>query len=83
MGFKRIDRDDLRDVPGLNKFFDTDLEGSIDNNKLNLINNLLVHFRNEGKKKNIHDELSLDQEDKFIFFLHSIDPFCCKGVSHC
>ena len=81
MGFKRIDREDLRDVPGLNKFFDTDLGGSIDNNKLNLINNLLVHFRNEGKKKNIHDELSLDQEDKFIFFLHTMIRFSVKVLA--
>jgi len=81
MGFKRIDRDDLRDVPGLNKFFDTDLGGSIDSNKLALINNLLNHFRNEGKKKNIHDELSLDQEDKFIFFLHSMIRFAVKSLA--
>lgn len=71
MGFKRVGKDDVRDVPGLNKFFDTDLGGDIDANKLNLINNLLNHFRSEGKKKNIHDELSLDQEDKFIYFLHA------------
>ena len=81
MGFKRIDKDDLRDVPGLNKFFDTDLSGSIDSNKLNLINNLLNHFRNEGKKKNIHDELSLDQEDKFIYFLHSAIRFAVKALA--
>jgi hypothetical protein len=51
MGFKRIDKDDLRDVPELNKFFDTDLSGSIDTSKLNLINNLLNHFRNEEKRR--------------------------------
>jgi uncharacterized membrane protein (DUF373 family) len=81
MGFKRIDRDDLRDVPGLNKFFDTDLGGSIDGNKLNLINNLLNHFRKEGKKKNIHDELSLDQEDKFLYFLHAMIRFGVKALA--
>jgi len=81
MGFKRIDRDDLRDVPGLNKFFDTDLGGSIDGNKLNLINNLLNHFRMEGKKKNIHDELSLDQEDKFLYFLHAMIRFGVKALA--
>ncbi|MDD5323369.1 MAG: phosphate-starvation-inducible PsiE family protein [Methylococcales bacterium] len=81
MGFKRIGKDELRDVPGLNKFFDTDLGGSIDKNKLDLINNLLNHFRNEGKKKNIHDELSLDQEDKFIYFLHSAIRFGVKALA--
>jgi uncharacterized membrane protein (DUF373 family) len=81
MGFKRIDKEDLRDVPGLNKIFDTDLSGEIDHNKLKLINNLLNHFRNEGKKKNIHEELSLDQEDKFIFFLHSMIRFAVKALA--
>lgn len=81
MGFKRVDKEDVRDVPGLNKFFDTDLSGSIDTNKLKLINNLLNHFRNEGKKKNIHEELSLDQEDKFIFFLHTMIRFGVKALA--
>ena len=81
MGFKRVDKDDLRDTPGLNKIFDTDLSGEIDHNKLKLINNLLNHFRNEGKKKNIHEELSLDQEDKFIFFLHSMIRFAVKVLA--
>lgn len=81
MGFKRVDKDDLRDIPGLNKFFDTDLSGEIDHNKLKLINNLLNHFRSEGKKKNIHEELSLDQEDRFIFFLHSMIRFAVKVLA--
>jgi Sensors of blue-light using FAD len=51
MGFKHVDKNDLRDIPGLNKFFDTDLSGEIDHNKLKLINNLLNHFRNKEKKK--------------------------------
>jgi len=81
MGFKRVDKNDLRDVPGLNKFFDADLSGEIDQNKLKLINNLLNHFRNEGKKKNVHDELSLDEEDKFIHFLHSMIRFGVKVLA--
>jgi uncharacterized membrane protein (DUF373 family) len=81
MGFKRIDKDELRDLPGLNKFFETDLSGSIDKNKLDLINSLLNHFRNEVKKKNIHDELSLDQEDKFIYFLHSTIRYAVKALA--
>ncbi|MGR9000051.1 MAG: phosphate-starvation-inducible PsiE family protein [Gammaproteobacteria bacterium] len=81
MGFKRVDKEDVRDVPGLNKFFDTDLSGSIDSNQLKLINALLNHFRNEGKKKNIHDELSLDQEDKFIYFLHAMIRFGVKALA--
>ncbi|WP_394753206.1 phosphate-starvation-inducible PsiE family protein [Crenothrix sp.] len=81
MGFKHVDKNDLRDIPGLNKFFDTDLSGEIDHNKLKLINNLLNHFRNKEKKKNIHDELSLDQEDKFIFFLHSMIRFAVKVLA--
>jgi len=81
MGFKRVDKEEVRDIPGLNKFFDTDLSGGIDTNKLKLINNLLNHFRNEGKKKNLHDELSLDQEDKFIFFLHAMIRYAVKALA--
>lgn len=81
MGFKRVDKEDLRDISGLNKFFDSDLSGEIDHNKLKLINNLLNHFRNESKKKNCHEELSLDQEDKFIFFLHSMIRFAVKVLA--
>lgn len=81
MGFKRVDKDDVRDIPGLNKFFETDLNGVIGSDKLQLINHLLTHFRNEGKKKNIHDELSLDQEDKFIFFLHSMIRLGVKALA--
>jgi uncharacterized membrane protein (DUF373 family) len=46
-----------------------------------LINNLLNHFRNEGKKKNVHEELSLDEEDKFIYFLHSMIRFAVKALA--
>jgi len=81
MGFKRVDKEDLRDIPGLNKFFDTDLSGEIDHGKLKLINNLLNHFRNEVKKKNIHDELSLDEEDRFIYFLHSVIRLAVKVLA--
>ena len=81
MGFKRITKDDISDVPGLNKFFDTDLSGEIDLKKLALINNLLNHFRNEGKKKNIHDELSLEEEDKFVVFLHTMIRFAVKVLA--
>ncbi|MGR8979106.1 MAG: phosphate-starvation-inducible PsiE family protein [Gammaproteobacteria bacterium] len=81
MGFKRVDKDDVRHIPGLNKFFDTDLNGIIDDNKLNLINQLLKHFHNEAKKKNVHTELSLDQEDKFIYFLHTAIRFAVKALA--
>jgi uncharacterized membrane protein (DUF373 family) len=81
MGFKRVDKEDLRDIPGLNKFFETDLSGEIDHNKLKLINNLLNHFRNEGKRRNIHDELSLDEEDKFIHFLHIMIRLAVKALA--
>lgn len=81
MAFKRVDKDDLRNIPGLNKIADTDLSGEIDQNQLKLINSLLNHFRNEEKKKSIHLELSLDQEDKFIFFLHATIRIAVKVLS--
>ena len=81
MGFKLVEKNELRNIPGLNKFFDTDLSGSIDDGKLKLINQLLNYFHNEIKKKNIHAELSLDQEDKFIFFLHAMIRFGVKTLA--
>lgn len=81
MGFKRVDQDDIRDIPGLNKFYETDLSGDISGDKLKLINSLLNHFRKEGKKKNIHDELSLEDEDKFIVFLHAMIRLGVKALA--
>ena len=78
MGFRRVDKQELKDVPGLNNFFETDLSGSLDTTKLKLIHNLLNHFHEEVKKKNIHDDLSLDQEDRFIVFLHTMIRFAVK-----
>lgn len=78
MGFKRIDKNDVRDVPGLNKFFETDLSGDLATDKVALVNKLLHHYRSEGKKKNVHDELSLEEEDMFIRFLHAMIRFGVK-----
>lgn len=81
MGFKRVGKEDLRNLPGLNKLFDTDLSGEIGHDQLKLINNLLSHFRNEEKKKHAHQELSLDEEDKFIYFLHASIRLAVKALS--
>lgn len=81
MGFKRIDQEDLRNVPGLNKFFNMDISGDIDANKLKLINAVLNHFHMEGRKKNVHDELSLDEQDKFIYFLHLMIRYGVKTLA--
>ncbi|MGR8932416.1 MAG: phosphate-starvation-inducible PsiE family protein [Gammaproteobacteria bacterium] len=81
MGFKRLDKDDVRDIPGLNKFFETDLEGSLDDQKLALINKLTNHFRNEVKARISHEELSLDEEDKFIYFLHAMIRLGVKALA--
>lgn len=81
MGFKRVEKKDLRNIPGLNKFFETDLEGSVNEDKSELINKLTNHFRKEAKKKNIHDELSLEEEDSFIRFLHTTIRFGVKVLA--
>lgn len=72
MGFKKLDKEDVKEIPGLNKFFETDFDGALDNQKLALINKLTSYFRNEVKEKINHDELSLEEDDKFIYFLHSM-----------
>ena len=78
MGFKRVEKKDLRNIPGLNKFFETNLEGNVSEDKSELINKLTNHFRKEAKKKNIHDELSLEEDDAFIRFLHTTIRFAVK-----
>jgi len=70
MGFKRLGKETLRGVPGLNGFFETDFNNENLGDKLALINKLLGHFRREEQRRIIHDELSLDDEDKFIVMLH-------------
>lgn len=81
MGFKRVDKNDVRDLPGLNKFFETDLSGDLESAKITLINRMLHHYRSEGKKKNIHEELSLEEEDVFIRFLHTMIRFGVKTLA--
>lgn len=81
MGFKRVDKDELKDVPGLNKFFETDLSGGLSEDKSDLINKLTNHFRKEAKKKNVHDELSLEEEDAFIRFLHTMIRYGVKALA--
>lgn len=81
MGFKRVEKDDLRSVPGLNKFFETNLDGSVNADKSDLINKLTNHFRKEAKKKNVHDELSLEEDDAFIRFLHTAIRFGVKVLA--
>lgn len=81
MGFKRVDKNDVRDLPGLNKFFETDLSGDLESAKITLINRMLHHYRSEGKKKNIHEELSLEEEDAFIRFLHTMIRFGVKALA--
>jgi uncharacterized membrane protein (DUF373 family) len=81
MGFRRVDKSDVRDLPGLNKFFDTDLSGDLGSDKISLVNSLLHHYRSESKKKNVHDELSLEEEDAFIRFLHTMIRFGVKALA--
>lgn len=81
MGFKRVDKEELRNVPGLNKFFETDLSGSLSTDKSDLINKLTHHFLTESKKKNEHDELSLEEDDAFIRFLHTMIRFGVKVLA--
>ena len=81
MSFKKLDKDDIRDIPGLTKFFETDLDGVINDEQLALISKLTDYFRNEVKAKISHDELSLDEEDKFICFLHTMIRLGVKALA--
>ncbi|MDO9238406.1 MAG: phosphate-starvation-inducible PsiE family protein [Methylicorpusculum sp.] len=81
MGFKKVSKDELLFIPGLNKFYKTDLSGDLSPDKVDLINKLTLYFRNERKEKNSHDELSLNEEDKFILFLHVMIRLAVKALA--
>lgn len=81
MRFKKLVENDVRDVPGLNNFFETDLSGSLDEEQLALITKLTNHIRNEVIQRASHEELSLDQEDKFIYFLHAMIRMGVKALA--
>jgi uncharacterized membrane protein (DUF373 family) len=78
MGFKRLGREDLAEVPGINKFFDEGYTEDEFGGKVNLFTKLLGHIRHVEQKRLSHEELSLEDEDRFIVIMHKLIRYSVK-----
>lgn len=78
MGFKRLGREDLAEVPGINRFFEEGYTPDEFSGKVNLFSKLLRHIRQVEQKRISHDELSLEDEDRFIVVLHRLIRYSVK-----
>jgi uncharacterized membrane protein (DUF373 family) len=81
MGFKRVSREKLRNTPGLSDFFEQDFDADNLGDRLSLIHKLLGHFRREEQRRIGHDELSLEDEDRFIVVLHWLIRVAVKALA--
>ena len=72
MGFKRVSGQDFQQVEGLNNFLEKDFNTSYLASHAAVVDLLMGHFRKERVKSFGQAELSLDQEDPFITFLHHL-----------
>lgn len=78
MGFKRLDREDMAEVPGINHFFEVGYAADTLDGKAEMFSKLLSHIRQEEQKRISHDELSLDDEDKFVVAMHHLIRYSVK-----
>jgi uncharacterized membrane protein (DUF373 family) len=78
MGFKRLGREDLAEVPGINKFFEEGYTDGEFSGKANLFTKLLSHIRQVEQKRLSHEELSLEDEDRFIVIMHKMIRYSVK-----
>ncbi len=70
MGFKRVSGEDFEAVKGLEQFEEKDFTTAFLSNHGSLVDSLMDHFRKERQKKIGQEELSLDEEDRFMKILH-------------
>jgi uncharacterized membrane protein (DUF373 family) len=81
MGFKRLGREDLAEVPGINRFFDEGYTDGEFGGKANLFGKLLGHIRLAEQKRLSHEELSLEDEDRFIVAMHRLIRYSVKVLA--
>ncbi|MEO8324810.1 MAG: phosphate-starvation-inducible PsiE family protein [Nitrospirota bacterium] len=72
MGFKRVSGEDFVAVKGLEDFEEKNFNTTFLGNQGSLVDSLMDHFRKERQKQIGQEELSLDEEDRFIKILHHI-----------
>lgn len=72
MGFKRVSGEEFQAVKGLENIDEKDFNSEFLGKHSNIVDSLMEHFRKERLKKIGQEELSLDEEDRFIKVLHQI-----------
>ncbi|HNP29314.1 MAG TPA: phosphate-starvation-inducible PsiE family protein [Nitrospirales bacterium] len=70
MGFKRVSGEDFEAVKGLEDFEEKNFNTTFLGSQASLVDSLMEHFRKERIRKIGQEELSLDEEDRFMQILH-------------
>lgn len=70
MGFKRVSGEDFEAVKGLEDFEEKNFNTTFLGSHASLVDSLMDHFRKERVRKIGQEELSLDEEDRFMKILH-------------
>ncbi|WNM58089.1 phosphate-starvation-inducible PsiE family protein [Candidatus Nitrospira allomarina] len=70
MGFKRVSGEDFEAVKGLEDFEEKNFNTTFLGSQVSLVDSLMDHFRKERIRKIGQEELSLDEEDRFMKILH-------------
>ena len=70
MGFKRVSGEDFVAVKGLEDFEEKNFNTTFLGSQASLVDSLMEHFRKERIRKIGQEELSLDEEDRFMNILH-------------
>ena len=70
MGFKSISDEDLRDVKGLNNFFENDIQSDYFIHEQNILALLMQHYRKKSRAKIEHVDLPIENVKPLIEFLH-------------
>lgn len=70
MGFKRVSGEDFEAVKGLKDFEEKNFNTTFLGSHASLVDSLMDHFRKERVRKIGQEELSLDEEDRFMKILH-------------
>src|SRR5210317_1400800 len=70
MGFKRVSGEDFEAVKGLKHFEEKDFNTTFLEGHASIVDSLMDHFRKARQKKIGQEELSLDEEDRFMKILH-------------
>jgi uncharacterized membrane protein (DUF373 family) len=81
MGFKNLGGNDLNEIKGIDNFNEDKFNTTYLEKHTNILDTLIEHFRIERSKKQKHEELSLDEADGLLTFLHHVIRSAVKLLS--